>query len=259
MKPATTLLHRLLLGGLCLASFCCRAGDVSDNSQVITPLVQRARLKSQEKNLDWLTNWPSEGEIRETEPKTRKSNAVPMTPQSDGKPDITVIATSPETALREAEYWIATVLQPKWVCSNLVEHLMPMQADDAKNSTVVCRYEVKGNTIQVIQKAAVMCIVVRPDPDMLKSVAGSAGKGRIVFEQFFRKGDVMASYAAKEITESEDKTRIFVLDESKQPIHAVPYWWEWKAWYTDGWSVAVLLNKRSDERQHIPNPDDLWF
>ncbi len=258
MKPATTLLHRILFGGLWLAAFYCMAGDASDSSQVIKPLVQSARLKSQAKKLDWLTNWPSETDIRSHSPKGREPSVKRSTAASDEKPSVTS-RTTLEAALREAKYWIATVLQQEWVCSNLVEHLVPMQADDAKNSTVLCRYEVKGNTIQVIQKKTAMCIVVRPNSDILKNAACDTAKGKAVFERFFQKGEEMASTPAVEITEPGDATRVFVPDESKRSPSSAGNWWGWKAWYTDGDSVAVLLDKRSEDMQHIPNPDDLWF
>lgn len=261
MKPTKTLLPEILFSSLCVlltCSFNCTADDDSNNARGITPLSQSARLKSQAKKLDWLTNWPSEAEISDHKPKACTNNAARLTTESDGKPDVTP-QTSPEAALYEAKYWISTVLQPEWVPDDLSKHLIAMQASDAKHSTVICRYETKGNKIQVIQKKTVMCIVVRPQPDILRNAARDADKGRIVFGKFFRKGEVMASTPAVDITEPGDTTRVFVPDKSKLPPSDADNWWGWKAWYTDGGSVAVLLDKRSEDMQHIPNPDDLWF
>ncbi len=228
--------------------------------QLIAPIGDDVQVPFVDTDMRRWVSWPSEEYIENHLARRDRSQEIPPVygeaDAENAKPKVPG-AKSPTGAKREAGNWIETVLESRWIPENLSDRLIPTQRDPASKSAVLCRYEIDGVKIQIVQTRWAMCIVIKPTADVLAGVP-SAEVGPTVFKAFLKKGSDMASLPAEELKGEFDSIQVF----SRKPGHpyrAVGQWWGWRLWYTDGAGLAVFLKKDDRDGQLIPSPDHPWF
>ena len=205
-----------------------------------------------------MTQWPPKKQIQELRAKTDISESLNPKVPWVGKPDF-FPAVSPESAIYEARDWVVMVLQKRWVAPDILERLLPLRNTRAERSVVISRYQVGGDKIQIIQRRALMWIVIRPK-ELPQPASSPREIGAHVFKRFFIDGDRMATIIPKRVEGGPRGVSVFIPDTS-EPMswEAKEECWGWRLWYTEGSAVAVLLEKRSASSASNPTVRDLWF
>ncbi len=205
--------------------------------------------------------WPSSEYIDEHYATDDISDQLPpVYPEramEDAKP-IVPGGVSPEAAVEEAEWWFREILKEEWIPHDLRERLIPIRAEAAQWSMVIGRYQTQGHTIQVSQTRWGIVVVISPAFE--GNVDEAEEFSRMIFDQFFTRGEEMITLDGQSISDAGEQFQAYLLDETRLPgPDAIENWWGWIAWYSDGRSIAIFMNKRIAGQQHTPTPDDPWF
>ncbi len=209
--------------------------------------------------------WPTEEAIKKHAICRDRSEEIPNVYRNGDRKSkpIKYGARNPETALRDAEYWISKVIKPEWIVEDLKNKLAPIQAEDASKSSILCRWELEDSIIQVTQTQFNMWVVIQP---VKVQVLNSSAEEFVssVLDKYLIHGDDMTSIGLRplEIT-SEKDINLFIMnrDGSKPfPPGAIGNWWgHWRLVYTDKTAVAMLFWKIDVNSMASFGPDDPWF
>jgi hypothetical protein len=237
-----------------------RASDLLASERLITALPPTNALPVSA-DVRGLIEWPAVETLNSQKADRDRSKTIPplfRQPKiGDAKP-IRLGAQTPPAAAREAGQWIRRVLKPEWVPNDLADRLHPLQREPASQSIIVCRYDIDGHAIQINQSRGAMWVVIRPPK--ANPLSGNAKElASAIFNTYFLNGDRMAALQGKE-TNGLAGLRVWLPDYSASiPLGALENWWGWQLWLTDGRSVAVCLNKRSEDAARNIMADDPWF
>jgi len=194
--------------------------------------------------------WPSDEYIAERQPQRDRSQPPPPGRQFKVPPG----PESPSSARSYARTWIDIVLKPEWIPPDLTDRLILLQEDDPSRSSVICRYEINGTGIQIVQRKWALCVVVRPAPELVKGVHPVL-LDQALMRALFRNGDFMARCPA---TWRQGLSPGIAVG-GHSPEADGPRWWEWSVCHTDGKSVALYFGKSSVDIQPLSVPGDPWF
>jgi hypothetical protein len=111
-----------------------------------------------------LAEWPSPELIVKLNATRDRTNDYPTIYRNNNPRDKPKQegADTREDACYDAGKWIAEVLQGRWVPDDLDKRLILLQRDPPSLSAIICRYEIKGNVIQIQQRRATMWLVIKP-------------------------------------------------------------------------------------------------
>jgi hypothetical protein len=147
-----------------------KASAISPDLQLISPIGNDIGLPFTDKTMRKWVIWPSREYIKDhAAPKDRKKEVPPIYREGvNPKSAMPLVpgAKTPSLALYEATLWIEQVLDLQCIPQDLQERLLPIQMEAAKDSAVICRFEVNGNKIQVFQNVWAMCFVIQPGDNL---------------------------------------------------------------------------------------------
>jgi len=229
-----------------------------DPQQLIAPLPDDLDLSEpfgaawREEQMSRWVIWPSEGYIAARQPPRDRSEPVDE-PDGRGQRKVHGGLLAPDGVPSEAVSWVTELLKPDWVPPDLEDRLILLQEDDAARSSVACRFEVEGTSVQVVQRRWAMCVVVKPSPALGDGVPAEQ-MGPALMRALFARGDAMAEVPA---TDRRDLAPGLWL--GGYVPGEVTRWWHWKAWYHEGSTVAIYFSKFPLDRQYSFVRGAAWF
>jgi len=259
------VLRALTLGLTCFTAvaLCCSDAQAADQpspaepDQWIAPLPDDLDLSEPfgaawrgERMSRWVV-WPSDEHIAERQPPRVRSEAA-SAPEERGQRKVHGGLLAPDRVPSEALSWVTELLKPEWMPPDLEERLILLQEEDPAQSSVICRFEVEGTSVQITQRRWAMCVVVKPSPALLDGVPAQE-MGPAVMRALFSRGEAMTEVPA---TDRRDLAPGLWLG-GHVPGRLV--WWDWKAWYSEGSSVAIYFSKLSLDRQYSFMRGAAWF
>jgi hypothetical protein len=216
-------------------------------------------------SIEKLIIWPSQEEIKKRYAKTDISKKFPPVYMEHdgikGKP-IKEGAVSPDTANKQAIKWIRLVLKPEWIPEDIHRFIIPLRDEKPERSTVICRYNINGTSIQISQTRWAMSVLLNiSDKEKIENAEAFA---EATFKKYFNLGDKMAALKgkmlSKESMRNSSDVKISVLDmrELRDP-EAIQSWWGWLVWANKDSTLVVFLQKKVFGEQHTTTPDEPWF
>ena len=236
--------------------------DVAAGTQLIAPLEEGLDVPVST-SMRKLVVWPPQDRLdASSKPEDRSEQYPPVYREgfdaTTAKP-IKPGAAPARTVMYHVRGWIETVLKPEWIPPDLMSRILPMQEKDPSESSMLCRYQVDDNTIQIVQNVWAMWVVIRPGKTVLEAAASPQELLHSVLEMLFQHGADMANLPRRELKVPGSGPKIWVPDYTVHQPEAEANWWGWILCYTDGKSVAVLIRKHGDDMARTPAPDDPWF
>lgn len=207
--------------------------------------------------MQWLVQWPSTNEIRDTFATNDISSAMnpppPKSPEEDRKPSRLPVE-SPDEALFRARQFMSMVFKSEWLPNDIATRLLPLRSPDLKNSRVLFRYDIEDYRIQAIQKRSYMCIVIAPKKANASKPA-PIEHAEWLLKKFFTRGEEMIAVPYKREERGKYTVAVPLMKGDRDD------WWRSALWVTDGRSLAVLLPRRLSTQQRLweANEREPWF
>jgi hypothetical protein len=202
---------------------------------------------------EWVV-WPPDAEATPADAARDRSAEIPH-----GR---IRVARSPDEARGDAAMWIRDLLREEWVPADLRERVILIQDDDAAKSRVLCRYDVDGHQMQVVQSSWCVCTVIRPRPGEIAAV-DARDYAAAVFRLFFAHGEEVATTALGTPLGAFDGLEVFspgrTPDDWSEEMRAFEHWWIPAGWYSDGTAIAVVTGKSDIDNPTIPTHETPWF
>lgn len=137
-------------------------------------------------------------------------------------------------AKRTAEHWIKTILQDKWVPTDIHDQLIALDSDIDGYDSIRVRYETNGYYIQIVQTNPMIVIIIKNVSQEKKSVLET-------IDLFFNKSKKIEQTSISQVKFLENGLR-GEANESELP-EASNQWWGRIHWFSDGEAIVFCIPK----------------
>jgi len=248
---------------------------ILDNIQLINLDMGNVLTDSAKKlcrNTHKLIVWPSEDEIKNNIAKEDRTKQFPpfyalgkdITEQQAKELDLQPVSLTPTIALKESESWIKKIMKKELFPDDIQNWLLPILNNDPSKSKVICRFEIEGTKVQIVQLKWFIWIIIVPSNSLIKQNLTSEELVNMISRTFFTEGEKMSNLPKQEILcNSQDITsyRIGFYDFAKNKVKRdITYsWWWWEFICAESKSMTIFIKKGWEGMEHLPNIEEPWF